>query len=70
MNNLELPRYSDKYRPSIATQPTLKRADLHKPFFPTDIFEDYFNPKRKKKGDTARPRHRRLVVEMSIISPG
>jgi len=45
----ELPRYSDKYRPSPASQPTLKRKDLHAPFFPTEIFEDYFNPKRKRK---------------------
>lgn len=46
----ELPRYSDKYRPSPATQPTLKKGDLHQQFFPPEIFQDYFNPKRKKKG--------------------
>ncbi|KAJ2936479.1 hypothetical protein H1R20_g617, partial [Candolleomyces eurysporus] len=45
----ELPRYSDKYRPSLNTQPTLKRKELHAPFFPTELFEDYFNPKRMKK---------------------
>jgi len=45
----ELPRYSDKYRPSVEMQPTLKRKDLHQPFFPKEIFEDYFNPKRRKK---------------------
>ncbi|EJC98268.1 uncharacterized protein FOMMEDRAFT_114466 [Fomitiporia mediterranea MF3/22] len=45
----DLPRYSDKYRPSPAAQPTLKRKDLHQPFFPQEIFEDYFNPKRRKK---------------------
>jgi DNA-directed RNA polymerase III subunit RPC7 len=28
----------------------LKRKDLHQPFFPADVFEDYFNPKRKRKG--------------------
>lgn len=28
----------------------MKRKDLHQPFFPAEIFEDYFNPKRKKKG--------------------
>ncbi|KAK0458893.1 DNA-directed RNA polymerase III, subunit Rpc31 [Desarmillaria tabescens] len=44
----ELPRYSDKYRPSSMTQPKLKRKDLHEEFFPKDIFEDYFNPRRKK----------------------
>ncbi|PAV15153.1 hypothetical protein PNOK_0891400 [Pyrrhoderma noxium] len=45
----DLPRYSDKYRPSPAAQPNLKRKDLHQPFFPSEIFEDYFNPKRKKR---------------------
>ncbi|KAF8636916.1 hypothetical protein AX17_003167 [Amanita inopinata Kibby_2008] len=45
----ELPRYSDKYRPSVASHPTLKRSDLHAPFFPTEIFEGYFNPRRKRK---------------------
>ncbi|KAF9269629.1 hypothetical protein L218DRAFT_890317 [Marasmius fiardii PR-910] len=44
----ELPRYSDKYRPSVAAQPKLKRQELHAPFFPTGIFEDYFNPKTIK----------------------
>ena len=24
---------------------------MHQPFFPAEIFEDYFNPKRKKKGE-------------------
>ncbi|OSD05214.1 hypothetical protein PYCCODRAFT_1406686 [Trametes coccinea BRFM310] len=46
----DLPRYSDKYRPSPASQPTLKRKDLHQPFFPQEIFEEYFNPKKKKTG--------------------
>ncbi|KAF7965613.1 hypothetical protein HWV62_42635 [Athelia sp. TMB] len=46
----ELPRYSDKYRPSPASQPSLKRKDLHQPFFPSDIFEGYFNPKKKRQG--------------------
>ncbi|KAI5122107.1 hypothetical protein M0805_002229 [Coniferiporia weirii] len=45
----ELQRYSDKYRPSPAAQPTLKRKDLHAPFFPSEIFEDFFNPKRRKR---------------------
>jgi len=44
----ELPRYSDKYRPSPATQPTLKRKDLNQSFFPPEIYEGYFNPKKKK----------------------
>lgn len=45
----ELERYSDKYRPSVASQPSLKRKELHAPFFPTEVLEDYFNPKRRKK---------------------
>ncbi|PPR02000.1 hypothetical protein CVT24_011123 [Panaeolus cyanescens] len=42
-------RYSDKYRPSAASRPTLKRKELHEPFFPEELLEDYFNPKRNKK---------------------
>ncbi|KAJ3518918.1 hypothetical protein NM688_g9375 [Phlebia brevispora] len=54
----ELPRYSDKYRPSQASQPTLRRQDLHQPFFPQEIFDGYFNPKKRKAGEkkTARKR--------------
>jgi DNA-directed RNA polymerase III subunit RPC7 len=47
--SLDLPRYSDKYRPSASSQPTLKRKDFHAPFFPKGLFEDYFNPKSKRK---------------------
>jgi DNA-directed RNA polymerase III subunit RPC7 len=32
-------------------QPTLKRKDLHAPFFPPEVFEGYFNPKRKLKSN-------------------
>ncbi|KAG6839491.1 hypothetical protein C0991_002176, partial [Blastosporella zonata] len=46
---LELPRYSDKYRPSVSAQPTLKRKDLNEAFFPPMIFDSYFNPKKKRK---------------------
>ncbi|KAF5379177.1 hypothetical protein D9615_006020 [Tricholomella constricta] len=45
----ELPRYSDKYRPSVSAQPTLKRKDLNEAFFPPVIFDSYFNPKKKRK---------------------
>ncbi|KAK7462922.1 hypothetical protein VKT23_007502 [Stygiomarasmius scandens] len=45
----ELPRYSDKYRPSSASQPKLQRTDLHAPFFPPEIFDAHFNPKKKPK---------------------
>lgn len=48
--SVELARYSDKYRPSPASQPTLKRKELHQPFFPQEIFEGYFNPKKRKHG--------------------
>jgi DNA-directed RNA polymerase III subunit RPC7 len=53
--NTELPRYSDKYRPSTSSQPTLKRKELHQPFFPSEIFDGYFNPKKKRKGESDRP---------------
>ena len=32
------------------SQPTLKRKDPHAPFFTSEVFEDYFNPKRNKNG--------------------
>ncbi|KAK7681411.1 hypothetical protein QCA50_015503 [Cerrena zonata] len=54
----ELPRYSDKYRPSPASQPTLKRKDLHQPFFPQEIFEGYFNPKKRKLAQKSGPKKR------------
>ncbi|PPQ81708.1 hypothetical protein CVT25_013438 [Psilocybe cyanescens] len=36
-------------KPSAISQPTLKRKELHAPFFPSEVLEDYFNPKRRKK---------------------
>jgi DNA-directed RNA polymerase III subunit RPC7 len=44
----ELERYADKYRPAAATQPRLERRDLHMPFFPQEIFEAYFDPRKKR----------------------
>ncbi|KAH6918131.1 DNA-directed RNA polymerase III, subunit Rpc31 [Coprinopsis sp. MPI-PUGE-AT-0042] len=52
VKSTDLPRYSDKYRPSINNQPSLKRKDLHAPFFPPSLLEEYFNP----RGRTARSR--------------
>lgn len=48
--SIDIPRYSDKYRPSLNTHPTLKRSQLNPEFFPSEIFEGYFNPKKKRKG--------------------
>ncbi|KAF7316366.1 DNA-directed RNA polymerase III subunit [Mycena indigotica] len=45
----DLPRYSDKYRPSAASHPSLKKKDLHAPYFPPDVFDGYFNPRKKRK---------------------
>jgi len=59
----ELERYSDKYRPSVMSQPTLKRKDLHAPFFPSEVFEDYFNPKRKKTASRVGPLRVKLNLE-------
>jgi DNA-directed RNA polymerase III subunit RPC7 len=44
----ELERYADKYRPAAATQPKLERRDLHQPFFPQEVFEAYFDPRKKR----------------------
>lgn len=46
---LDLEHYSDRHRPELAAQPTLKRKELHEPFFPPDVFEGYFNPKRRRR---------------------
>ncbi|KAF8196024.1 DNA-directed RNA polymerase III, subunit Rpc31 [Pholiota molesta] len=64
----ELERYSDKYRPSAATQPTLKRKDLHAPFFPTEVFEDYFNPKRKKKPAPQQPTTGKVKMNLEELA--
>lgn len=45
----EIPRYSDKYRESWQSRPTLVKKDLHQPFFPPNTFEEYFHPKKKRK---------------------
>ncbi|GAW05165.1 hypothetical protein LENED_007005 [Lentinula edodes] len=59
----ELPRYSDKYRPSTTSQPALKRSDLHAPFFPSEIFEAYFNPKKKSKARKQAGQKRKLNLD-------
>ncbi|KAJ7461810.1 hypothetical protein B0H11DRAFT_2241626 [Mycena galericulata] len=58
----ELPRYSDKYRPSVASQPTLKKKDLHAPYFPPDIFDGYFNPKKKRKVEAKPTAAKKLAL--------
>ena len=62
---IELPRYSDKYRPSLATQPTLKRKDLHQPFFPQEIYESYFNPKKRKISEKKASKKRVNLDDMT-----
>jgi len=60
----ELPRYSDKYRPSVSAQPTLKRKELNEAFFPPVIFDTYFNPKKKRKAaDTKTPGKPRMNID-------
>ncbi|KAH7907668.1 DNA-directed RNA polymerase III, subunit Rpc31 [Hygrophoropsis aurantiaca] len=61
----DLERYSDKYRPTTS-HTTLKRKDLHAPFFPAEILEGYFNPKtkRKRKVDTKTTAQRLNLDEL------
>jgi DNA-directed RNA polymerase III subunit RPC7 len=41
----------------------LKRKDLHEPFFPRDIFDGYFNPKKKRQGERElKPGHRQIFT--------
>lgn len=49
----ELPRYSDKYRLTANTHPKLKESDLNRPFFPPQIWDIYFNPKKRRKDDSS-----------------
>ncbi|TFK22461.1 hypothetical protein FA15DRAFT_671501 [Coprinopsis marcescibilis] len=62
VHSTDLPRYSDKYRPSLATQPTLNRKDLHAPFFPEELFESYFNPKGRAAAAAKKARKVKMVV--------
>ncbi|KAJ8502038.1 hypothetical protein ONZ45_g11908 [Pleurotus djamor] len=45
----DLPRYSDKYLTAATSHPTLKKKDFHEPFFPSDVYDSYFNPRKKRK---------------------
>ncbi|KAI0035813.1 DNA-directed RNA polymerase III, subunit Rpc31 [Vararia minispora EC-137] len=45
----DLEQYSDKHRILAANHPTLKRKDLHEPFFPREVFDGYFNPRKKRQ---------------------
>jgi DNA-directed RNA polymerase III subunit RPC7 len=47
---IELEHYADKYRPAATLQPKLERRDLHQPFFPQEVFEAYFDSKKRRKG--------------------
>ncbi|KAG9221769.1 hypothetical protein CCMSSC00406_0006712 [Pleurotus cornucopiae] len=46
----DLPRYSDKYLTTATTHPPLKRKHFNSTFFPAEIYEAYFNPRKKRKG--------------------
>jgi len=48
--DLELERYSDRFRPTFAKRPVLDKDLLGKEFFPSVIWEAHFNPKKKSKG--------------------
>ena len=50
------------------SQPTLKRKDLHAPFFPSEVFEDYFNPKRNKKGTVQLTFLLLLSLKLSLLA--
>jgi DNA-directed RNA polymerase III subunit RPC7 len=52
---IELERYADKYRPAATSQPKLERRDLHQPFFPQEVFEAYFDSKKRRKGTIIEP---------------
>ncbi|KAH8996345.1 DNA-directed RNA polymerase III, subunit Rpc31 [Lactarius hatsudake] len=49
VKSAELERYADKYRPAATLQPKLERRNLHQPFFPPEVFEAYFDSKKRRK---------------------
>jgi DNA-directed RNA polymerase III subunit RPC7 len=51
----ELEHYADKYRPAATLQPKLDRRNLHQPFFPQEVFEAYFDSKKRRKGRLLEP---------------
>jgi len=62
LKTTELPRYSDKYRPQAFSQPTLKKKDLNPDFFPPDLYDSYFNPRKKKKA-ASQAKRRKLNLD-------
>ncbi|KAF8549601.1 hypothetical protein OG21DRAFT_1488395 [Imleria badia] len=62
----ELERYSDKYRQTPASLPALKRKELHALFFPSEIFDGYFNPKKKRKGCVLSTSSRKCVDTFTL----
>ena len=70
-----LERYSDKYLPLLTSRPTLKRKDLHAPFFPNEIFEDYFSPaglnkKRRITGDGGKGKGKKGTINLDALDEG
>ncbi|KAH9060591.1 DNA-directed RNA polymerase III, subunit Rpc31 [Lactarius vividus] len=71
VKSAELERYADKYRPAATLQPKLERRNLHQPFFPPEVFEAYFESKKRRKGGTFEPRvtlfSYPFVVEKKVV---
>lgn len=63
----EPPRYSDKYRINANTRPTLKESDLNKDFFPSQIWDIYFHPKKRKKSDTSGKQKGALAINFDAL---
>ncbi|KZV75900.1 hypothetical protein PENSPDRAFT_570711 [Peniophora sp. CONT] len=59
----DLEHYSDRHRPELAAQPTLKRKELHEPFFPPDVFEGYFNPKKRRRALAKRAAAKKVNID-------
>jgi len=57
-DNIE--RYSDRYRQTGVTHPSLKSEELCQEFFPKDLWDGYFNPAKPPKGV---PKKRRKATE-------
>jgi len=63
----ELERYSDRFRPTARSRPTLPPNFLNKDFFPASIWEDHFNPKKKATGGGTKLKRRKSKVDWSTL---
>jgi len=65
----ELERYSDRFKPTARTRPTLQQDYLNKEFFPATLWEAHFNPRKRVAAlaGPSRPKKKKLKVDWSAL---